>query len=280
MQPTKEKVMQRRHRYSPFGPRPAPKGYPGFTLIELLVVIAIIAVLAAILFPVFAQAREKARQASCLSNMKQIGNAVMMYVQDYDETYACHSTATTVSMPRPDGTTYTGHLRWPLQIYPYTKNLGIYTCPSDPAPQIGTGGTYAKPVPLSYGINERTYLGEVIGGTATPRPLSLAEVAFPAETYYMGDIYYGMAQLFQGGVGTNNPYANAIFNRLRFHKACSDLVVAANGASLSIRMNPTNPDSCTRHQGGGIILFAAGHAKWQRWQQLDSAKSVPIRATP
>src|ERR671934_1073768 len=59
----------------------------GFTLIELLVVIAIIAILAAILFPVFAQAREKARQAGCLSNLKQIGTATMLYVQDYDETY-------------------------------------------------------------------------------------------------------------------------------------------------------------------------------------------------
>src|SRR3712207_9365641 len=74
---------------SAFTPRERPASAPNrrsaFTLIELLVVIAIIAILAVILFPVFAQAREKARQASCLSNLKQIGNALMMYVQDYDE---------------------------------------------------------------------------------------------------------------------------------------------------------------------------------------------------
>ena len=67
-----------------------PQSERGFTLIELLVVIAIIAILAAILFPVFAQAREKARQASCLSNCKQIGTASNMYVQDYDETFPSH----------------------------------------------------------------------------------------------------------------------------------------------------------------------------------------------
>src|SRR6201988_4702864 len=70
--------------------RGRPTRNRGFTLIELLVVIAIIAILAAILFPVFAQAREKARQASCLSNMKQIGLGMTMYVQDYDETFPCN----------------------------------------------------------------------------------------------------------------------------------------------------------------------------------------------
>lgn len=94
----------------------------GFTLIELLVVIAIIAILAAILFPVFARAREKARQTSCLSNQKQIGLALMMYVQDYDETYpAYYNFGSTV----PAGARY-----WNDVIQPYTKNWQMFICPS------------------------------------------------------------------------------------------------------------------------------------------------------
>jgi prepilin-type N-terminal cleavage/methylation domain-containing protein len=94
-----------------------------FTLIELLVVIAIIAILAAILFPVFAQARAKARQAACLSNMKQLGTAVMMYVQDYDETYP----PSQVNIPAPAPANAV--MSWPTMIFPYVKNEGIFVCP-------------------------------------------------------------------------------------------------------------------------------------------------------
>lgn len=93
----------------------------GFTLIELLVVIAIIAILAAILFPVFARAREKARQSSCLSNLKQIGTAEMMYVQDYDEMMHSWSEAT--------GTGELIYAAWLLQ--PYVMNTQLFDCPSD-----------------------------------------------------------------------------------------------------------------------------------------------------
>ena len=119
-----------------------------FTLIELLVVIAIIAILAAILFPVFAQAREKARQASCQSNLKQIGTATMMYVQDYDETYPC-------GWGSPDG----GRTMWRIAIQPYVQrygnandvynsqgNFGVFMCPSTP-------GNSASFGPTSYGYN-------------------------------------------------------------------------------------------------------------------------------
>ncbi len=106
-----------------------------FTLIELLVVIAIIAILAAILFPVFAKAREKARQASCTSNLKQIGLAQMMYAQDYDESL-------------PNHTEVAGQ-DWPLMIVPYVKNGQIFRCPSAPF----YGHQLVDGSDLSYGYN-------------------------------------------------------------------------------------------------------------------------------
>jgi len=109
---------------------------PGFTLIELLVVIAIIAILAAILFPVFAQAREAARKATCQSNLKQIGTALSMYQQDYDGKFLSSGALDPTSIA--DGNNLIRHLQGGLAylLYPYTKNNQLFHCPSD------TGANY------------------------------------------------------------------------------------------------------------------------------------------
>ncbi len=141
----------------------------GFTLIELLVVIAIIAILAAILFPVFARAREKSRQASCLSNVKQLALGNLMYAQDYDER----------SLPYTTGMSGSGY-NWFELVQPYTKNWNIIVCPSQ---SIATpwSGVWR----ISYGINRNaSCLGDA---PATAGP-NLATITLPAETGMITDV--------------------------------------------------------------------------------------------
>jgi len=147
----------------------------GFTLIELLVVIAIIAILAAILFPVFARAREKARQTACLSNAKQIALGVMMYAQDYDELLPHYQ--------RPFGGA------WYDDLQPYLKNREITVCPSrrDWNPGHATHKT-------GYGLNE-TVFPSGLGSPTPPAPVSLAQIIEPAQTIGGADKDQGNAYI-------------------------------------------------------------------------------------
>jgi prepilin-type N-terminal cleavage/methylation domain-containing protein/prepilin-type processing-associated H-X9-DG protein len=112
----------------------------GFTLIELLVVIAIIAILAAILFPVFAQARENARKTSCLNNCKQMGTAIQMYIQDWDGWY-------------PLAWFSFGENGFDVALFPYIKNKQVYACPSNPVTESNWPGYVYGPIPRSYALN-------------------------------------------------------------------------------------------------------------------------------
>jgi prepilin-type N-terminal cleavage/methylation domain-containing protein/prepilin-type processing-associated H-X9-DG protein len=140
----------------------------GFTLIDLLVVIAIIAILAAILFPVFARARENARRSSCLSNTKQLGLGILQYTQDYDEKLPASYDA---------GTDFI----WPTMIMPYIKSTQLFFCPSDSVHASGSGVSAGN---MSYGYNWY-YL------TASPfyssGGVSLASIQSVSETIMLGD---------------------------------------------------------------------------------------------
>ncbi len=146
----------------------------GFTLIELLVVIAIIAILAAILFPVFARAREKARQTACLSDMKQIGLAFMMYAGDYDDRPVPGSLNIGVTIP--PYTWYTTNVYWPQLLYPYVKNDQVFFCPSSPlAKNFGPGAEWTVARAYNQHVGPRI---TALGGAATTL---LGMVKRPAE---------------------------------------------------------------------------------------------------
>jgi len=141
--------------------RPDPSGQPrGFTLIELLVVVAIIALLAAILFPVFSRARENARRASCMSNLKQFGLAIIQYTQDSDEqmpiVVSQTNTNATLIADIGVGQVYNqqNHVGWVEGLYPYVKNVEIYDCPDDTFKNYGVA---AQRGGSSYGMSR--YLG-------------------------------------------------------------------------------------------------------------------------
>ena len=170
-------------------------GKRGFTLIELLVVIAIIAILAAILFPVFAKAREKARQSSCLSNVKQLSIAMLSYAQDYDEIMPrANNIVPANSTTLLDGSTLNNQVNmlWMYQIVPYIKNAQVFSCPSNSTRY--PASAYSQNA--NYGYNDWT-----CGG------VSLGTIQVPAETIMLVDSTYYLADWDVLGGSANDNHA-------------------------------------------------------------------------
>jgi prepilin-type processing-associated H-X9-DG protein/prepilin-type N-terminal cleavage/methylation domain-containing protein len=217
------------------GKTPTVRGYPAFTLIELLVVIAIIAILAAILFPVFAQAREKARSTACLSNLKQTGTALMMYLQDYDET----------NPPRNDGnadfnnpTVVATRPNFLGSLTPYTKNKDIYFCPSVP----DEGATQACNT-----ISCTSYLGN-----AVVMGRSIAVIPAPAEIVYVHELFN------KRRVAYLRPFYDANRNQYQYWH------FPRPGTATYV------PNYTNIHNEGGNVLFCDGHAKHRKGTSMRS----------
>lgn len=170
----------------------------GFTLIELLVVIAIISLLAAILFPVFARARENARRAGCMSNLKQIGLAFVQYTQDYDEHFPPNiwgqlnssSTYTKSTIPNAykicDGLSVcSNYATWIDSIYPYVQNTQIFTCPSQPVTATTNYPSYAYNTNIGHAST-----ASAGGGIPLAQINNASSLAMVADCYEQYGIYY------------------------------------------------------------------------------------------
>ncbi len=214
----------------------------GFTLIELLVVIAIIAILAAILFPVFAKAREKARQSTCSSNLKQIGLGMAQYSQDYDEVLVpvLNVAATT----DPAGTFVIdkcGNPRrfWTHMIEPYVKSSQIFVCPSGEivANAEAPNGGCTIFVQRSYNLN-----GTLTLCCGNQGVVKIASVTKPSETFIMADC--GVHRVFGPSFGV-----------------------------LNDTDHPGFPWVKNRHSDGANVLWVDGHVKWVKRYALQAANA-------
>ncbi len=228
------------------------RGTQGFTLIELLVVIAIIALLAAILFPVFAKAREKARQTTCLSNEKQIGLGFFQYSQDYDEFWLATPTSF-VSYPSPG---------WAGRVDTYVHNHAIYTCPSDTT----------KPQDSRYMVVSYAYNANLISsGKNPPVPIQMSQLTSPSKTVVLAETS-GVGNVFVLGAGQGidpNEFYTQITN------GCGGTLLSAPATgpfNYTCGYTITNPG---RHSDGTNWLAADGHAKWLRAASVSNGFTQP-----
>jgi len=212
----------------------------GFTLIELLVVIAIIAILAAILFPVFARARENARRSSCLSNMKQIGLGIQMYTQDYDEKIVRYRYLV-------NGST-SSYYGWQAALYPYVKSTQLFVCPSATklAPAACTSAGYDPTYVSTTGTGSGSYgyNYDYLGNTTD---IALAAITVPSETVMITEA----SDLF----GSGPIYPPSLWN-------------TAHTISCNPAVQNYGDQRGMWHFDGTNIAFADGHAKWMKWDAL------------
>ncbi len=221
----------------------------GFTLIELLVVIAIIAILAAILFPVFARARENARKTNCLSNLKQIGLGCMQYVQDYDEKYppGLIGSGTTAQGPVSQNTNFTTYWLTADIINAYVKNVKLFYCPSSPGTVM-----YAN----HYGFNQNLCQNFAAAGAVS---IAMAQLTVPAEIIMCLD-----AGPYMGNEGSlNSPQGSFWY----YPGTCCGRAPQGVGSTALTGFSQTDYVN-GRHFDGLNIAFADGHAKWVNGRTL------------
>jgi prepilin-type N-terminal cleavage/methylation domain-containing protein/prepilin-type processing-associated H-X9-DG protein len=234
-----------------------------FTLIELLVVIAIIAILAAILFPVFAQAREKARATACLSNQKQVGLAIMQYVQDYDETWPSGRYSDEVITTTSHYLTGVG---WPQQVIPYVKNAGLYKCPSDDT-EVPTGAP--RNTVISYAMNAN--LAGMTDAELTKPAMTVASVEVSGNDGFVADSTpldtrapAGSGPQFVAGNGTAGGLIRGSYR--------------TGTIGVPARTLGTSRVGLARHNEGSNFLCGDGHAKWCRGQTVSSGVTAQDKA--
>jgi len=234
-----------------------------FTLIELLVIIAIIAILAAILFPVFAKVREKARQTSCTSNLKQLGLAFVQYTQDNDEKYPCGTA------PSTDTANYGQGTGWAGEIYPYVKSNGVYICPDD---------SYEH---FSYGYNQNVATGGT--GVVPGNAASLADFSAPTQTILLDEVMCwssGYTQLPSTPGETQSPIADGLPWNGTGGQMCN-LGNCSLGTDNAVGILAGKPGGTQhpRHTDNANYLMADGHVKWLHGTSVSPGLNAPTPNT-